>query len=47
MTIEEKKLQARADYLTAREKYMQTGDSKDWIAFCDTKRICRLLGVLV
>ena len=47
MTLEEKKAQARNDYITAREKYMQTGNNKDWVVFCDAKRICRLLGIRI
>lgn len=47
MTLTEKKAQAKAAYEAVKARYMETMDKADWIAFCDAKRACMLLGVII
>lgn len=47
MTLDEKKAQALATYKAAKARYLDTMSNADWIAFCDAKRVCRLLGVII
>ena len=45
MNLEEKKAQALKNYKEKRDAYMETISRENWIAFCDAKRVCRLMGV--
>lgn len=47
MTLEEHKAQARAAFKAAREAYLSAPTSENWRVFCDAKRQCRLVGVIV
>lgn len=47
MTITEQKAQAKAAYKAAKARYMETASKADWIAFCDAKRLCMRLGVIL
>lgn len=47
MTLNEKKSQAKAAYKAAMARYMETMSKTDWIAFCNAKRACMLLGVII
>lgn len=47
MSLEEKKAQALKNYEEKRNAYMETMSRENWIAFCDTKRVCRLMGVRI
>lgn len=47
MTLAEKKAQAKAAYEAAKNRYTETMSKADWIAFCDAKRVCMLLGVII
>ncbi len=47
MTLIEKKALARATYSDAKARYLETMSNTDWIAFCDAKRACMLLGVII
>lgn len=38
---------AKEVYKAAKAKYMETMDKADWIAFCNAKRTCMLLGVRI
>ena len=41
------KEKALAEYKTARETYLSDPSDKNWRIFCDCKRVCRLLGVII
>lgn len=47
MTLNEKKAEAKAKYIAAKARYMETMDKADWVAFCEAKRECMLLGVRI
>ena len=51
MTLEEKKTAAKAAYKEAKEKYRKHLNSENWITYynelCETRRLCRLLGVII
>jgi len=47
MNLEEKKAQALKNYKEKRDAYMETISRENWIAFCDAKRVCRLMGVRI
>ena len=47
MNLEEKKAQALKNYKEKRDAYMETISRENWIAVCDAKRVCRLMGVRV
>lgn len=47
MTLEEKKAQARSAYKAAREAYLSIPTDENWRAFCEAKRLCRLVGVIL
>lgn len=47
MTLNESKAQARSEFLNAKAAYIDSPTSENWKAFCDAKRICMRLGVLV
>ena len=42
MTLEERKAQAKA-----RGEYLTTGTEEAWIAFCEAKKLCMRLGVII
>ena len=45
--MEARKNEAKANYINARNAYMANRTYENWIAFCNAKRVCRLLGVLI
>lgn len=47
MTLAEKKSQAKSAYKAAKARYLETMSKKDWAAFCEAKRACMLLGVII
>ena len=47
MTLNEKKALAKAQYKEAKARYMETMSKSDWIKFCNAKRACMLLGVII
>ena len=47
MTLNEKKAEAKSKYIASKARYMETMDKADWIAFCEAKRECMLLGVKI
>lgn len=47
MTLNEKKAEAKSKYIASKARYMETMDKADWIAFCEAKRVCMLLGVKI
>lgn len=47
MTLIEKKAQAKAAYKAAKARYMETMSKKDWVTFCEVKKTCMLLGVII
>lgn len=47
MSLEEKKAQVLEDYKEKRDAYMEMPSRENWIAFCDAKRVCRLIGVQI
>lgn len=47
MTLEEKKAQAKTEFNRTRGEYLVSGTKEAWIAFCEAKRLCMLLGVII
>lgn len=47
MTLDDKKAAAKKAYKAAKAKYMETMSKADWTAFCDARRVCMLLGVII
>lgn len=47
MTLTEKKELAKEAYKAAKAKYLETMSKQDWVAFCDAKKACMLLGVII
>lgn len=47
MTLTEKKANAKSAYKDAKEKYLETMSKQDWITFCNAKKICMMLGVIL
>ena len=47
MTLTEKKALAKEAYKAAKAKYLETLSKQDWIALCNAKRTCMLLGVII
>lgn len=47
MTLTEKKAQAKAAYTATKVRYLETTSKADWITFCDAKKVCMLLGVII
>jgi hypothetical protein len=45
--LEKDKKQALADYNKAREEYLKNRSNGNWVRFCDAKRNCMMLGVLI
>lgn len=52
--LQTRKDDAKAAYIKARDEWTDTrsaeninGDFEKWKIFCDKKRICRLLGVII
>lgn len=46
-TLEEKKKEALEKYKETRKKYLDQGTNETWKEFCEAKRLCRLLGVII
>lgn len=47
MTLAEKKTHAKSAYQSAKARYLETLSKKDWAAFCEAKKVCMLLGVII
>ena len=47
MTLTEKKAAALAAYKGAKRAYAESMSKSDWIKFCDAKRVCMRLGVII
>lgn len=47
LTLKEKKELALKDYKEARKIYLENATNENWLSFCEAKRICRLLGVII
>lgn len=47
MTLKEKKEIALKEYKSTKAAYLQDMTNENWIAFCDAKRVCMLLGVRI
>lgn len=47
MTLEQQKRAALEVYKAAKARYMETMAQADWLAFCDAKRVCMHLGVII
>ena len=45
--MEQKKAAALNSFKEARSNYMNNPTPENWKAFCEAKRICRLLGVII
>lgn len=45
--LEARKTKALEEYKKARENHMKNATNENWIAFCNAKRNCMLLGVRV
>lgn len=41
------KNEAKKQYKVARENYLNNRTNENWIEFCNAKRICMLLGVII
>lgn len=35
------------EHMEAKKKYLKTMSTEDWKVYCDKKRVCMLLGVLL
>lgn len=46
-TLTEQKNEARSAYKAARAAYFDAPTPENWRAFCEAKRLCRLLGVII
>ena len=46
-TLEAQKIEALETYKNAKKRYLETLSQSDWIAFCNAKRNCMLLGVRI
>lgn len=47
MTLDERKAQAKAEFNRTRGEYLVTGTKEAWIAFCEAKKLCMRLGVII
>lgn len=47
MTLNEKKAMAKEELKRTRGEYLVSGTKEAWIAFCEVKRRCMLLGVII
>lgn len=47
MTLEERKAQAKAELNRTRGEYIISRTQEAWVAFCEAKKVCMLLGVIV
>ena len=45
--MEARKNEAKINYIEARNNYIENRTNENWIAFCEAKRVCMLLGVLI
>ena len=45
--LEQKKAEAKKVYKEARKAYLENMSNENWRAFCDAKRVCMLLGVII
>lgn len=45
--LDQKKADAKQAYKEARKAYLSNMNSENWRAFCDAKRVCMQLGVII
>ena len=45
--IEQKKADAKQAYKEAKKAYLENMSNENWRAFCDAKRVCMSLGVII
>lgn len=45
--MEAKKNEAKRNYIEARNNYLKNRTNENWIAFCNAKRNCMLIGVII
>lgn len=45
--LDQKKRAAREAYNAARKAYIEEASNENWIKFCECKRVCMLLGVII
>ena len=47
MTLTEQKRAALEAYKIAKARYMESMSKADWVALCNAKRVCMMLGVII
>lgn len=47
MTLQEQKAHALKQYKLAKTKYLENPSKVNWITFCDCKKKCMQLGVII
>lgn len=47
MNLQIRKAEALETYKEAKKAYLEDMSNENWIAFCDAKRTCMLLGVRI
>lgn len=45
--LKEQKQKALEELKKARKAYLENNSKENWIAFCDARRNCMLLGVII
>lgn len=45
--MEQKKIEARKKFKEAKSAYLASPTKDNWIRFCEAKRLCMLLGVII
>ena len=45
--IEQKKADAKQAYKEAKKAYLENMSNENWKTFCDTKKACMMLGVII
>lgn len=46
-SLNQEKAAALETYKSAKTRYLETMDKEDWKKFCDAKRNCMMLGVII
>lgn len=47
MTLEERKAEAKKNFKETRATYISNPTNENWINFCNAKKACMLLGVII
>lgn len=45
--VEQKKADAKQAYKEAKKAYLENMSNENWKTFCDTKKACMMLGVII